>query len=86
MVSRTLAVPPDNKVTLTGFNDNDGLELPPGDTEHVILTSPEKPPTLVNVIAVLPEDPRVTLIADCSTCNWKSGGDGGTICRTTTTV
>ena len=86
IVIRTLAIPPDNKVTLVGFNPTVGLEPPLSEIELVMLTIPEKPPILVSVIVMLPEDPRVTLIADCCACNWKSGAGGGVTWRISVTA
>jgi hypothetical protein len=85
-VNNTLAVPPANSVTLVGFKVSVGLEAPPGEIEPVMFTIPENPPILVSVIEVLPEDPRVILIADCWACSWKSGERGGFTWRMSVTV
>lgn len=71
---------------MVGFNVSVGLEPLPGEIELVTLIIPENPPTLVRVIAMLPEDPLVTLMADCCASSWKSGEGGGVTWRMSVTV
>ena len=80
-VRTTFADPPESNVTLTGLSESVGLFPLFGDIVLLMLTKPENPPILVNVIVLVAPDPRVMLIEVGLAWSWKLGGVGIVTCR-----
>ena len=62
MIKTAFDVAPESNVTLIGFKETVGLEVLLVDMESLRLMTPEKPPTLVSVIVLVPDDPWTMLI------------------------